>query len=250
MEYSINKLAKLAGISTRTLRYYDEIGLLSSKRISNGYRIYSQDEVDALQQILFFRALGMPLDDVKRIMTAADYDRHSALQDHLAKLLNKREQLDTLITNVQKTIAASKGEIIMSDKEKFEGFKQSLVAENEATYGAEAREKYSDAVIDASNAKMMGLTAAQYEHTQALSRQINESLKSALAQGDPGSASAQAVCALHRTWLEYFWPHYSKEAHWGLAQTYADDPRFKQYYDDIADGCAVFLRDALQIYCA
>jgi len=250
MEYSINQLAKLAGVSTRTLRYYDEIQLLSPKRTSsNGYRVYGQQEVDLLQQILFYRELGMPLDEIKNIISSKDYDAVTSLQSHLAALKEKKQQMERLIANVEKTIAASKGEITMSDKEKFEGFKQQMIEDNEKQYGAEIRETYGDAVVDASNAKMMGLTAEAYEATQALSQQINQSLKAAFEQGDPSSEAAQAVCALHQKWLGHFWNHYSKEAHLSLAQTYVDDPRFKKYYDDIAEGCAVFLRDALQIYC-
>lgn len=80
MEYSINKLAKLAGVSTRTLRYYDEIGLLSPERISsNGYRVYGQKEVDLLQQILFYRELGVSLDEIKNIVWSKDYDGIAAL---------------------------------------------------------------------------------------------------------------------------------------------------------------------------
>ncbi|MEN1760404.1 MerR family transcriptional regulator [Anoxynatronum sibiricum] len=250
MEYSINQLAKLAGVSTRTLRYYDEVQLLSPKRTSsNGYRVYGQQEVDLLQQILFYRELGMPLDEIKNIISSKDYDAVTSLQSHLAALKEKKQQMERLIANVEKTIAASKGEITMSDKEKFEGFKQQMIEDNEKQYGAEIRETYGDAVVDASNAKMMGLTAEAYEATQALSQQINQSLKAAFEQGDPSSEAAQAVCALHQQWLGHFWNHYSKEAHLSLAQTYVDDPRFKKYYDDIAEGCAVFLRDALQIYC-
>ena len=250
IEYSINKLSKLAGVSTRTLRYYDAIGLLSPKRISsNDYRVYGQHEVDLLQQILFFRELGVPLDEIKKITGSKDYNGTSALQEHLSALKAKREQIELLITTVEKTIAASKGEFKMSDKEKFEGFKKKLIAENEKEYGEEIREKFGDAVIDGSNAKMMGLTAAQYEETQELSAEINSLLKTAFEQGDPSSELAQKVCALHKKWLEFFLPHYSKEMHCGLAQSYVDDPRFKKYYDDIAVGCAEFLREAIQIYC-
>jgi len=124
-----------------------------------------------------------------------------------------------------------------------------MLQDNEKHYGAEIRETYGDAVVDASNAKMMGLTPEQYEKTQALSQQINVSLKAAFQLGDPSSEAAQKVCALHKEWLKFYWNHYSKEAHLGLAQTYVEDPRFKKYYDDIAEGCAEFLRDALQIYC-
>ncbi len=250
MEYSINKLAKLAGVSTRTLRYYDEIGLLSPERISsNDYRVYGQKEIDLLQQILFYRELGLSLDEIKNIVWSKDYDGIAALQGHLSALRAKKEQIGLLITNVEKTIAASQGEITMSDKEKFEGFKQKMLDENEKQYGTEIREKFGDAIVDASNAKMMGLTAEQYEKVQNLSCQINDFLKTAFLQGDPSSELAQKVCALHKEWLGYFWDHYSKEAHLGLAQGYVDDPRFRKYYDTVATGCAEFLRDAIKIYC-
>lgn len=250
MEYSINKLAKLAGVSTRTLRYYDEIGLLSPERISsNGYRVYGQKEIDLLQQILFYRELGVSLDEIKNIVWSKDYDGIAALQGHLSALKAKKEQIELLIANVEKTISATKREITMSDKEKFEGFKQKMLEKNEKQYGKEIREKYGNDIVDASNAKMMGLTAEQYKKVQELSCQISDLLKTAFEQGDPSSELAQKVCALHKEWLGYFWNHYSKEAHLGLAQTYVDDPRFRKYYDAIAAGCAEFLRDAIKIYC-
>ena len=231
VEYSINKLAKLAGVTTRTLRYYDELGLLS------------------LQQILFYRELGVQLDEIKNIVWSKSYDGLAALQDHLLALKAKKGQIELLIANVEKTIAASKGEIKMSDKEKFEGFKQKMIEENEQRYGKEIRERFGDAVIDASNAKMMRLTSAQYENMQKLSHRINDSLKAAFEQSDPSSELAQQVCALHKEWLGYYWNHYSKEAHLGLAQAYVADSRFKKYYDDIEEGCAEFLLEALQVYC-
>jgi len=250
MEYSINKLSKLAGVSTRTLRYYDEIGLLSPKRVSNGYRIYSKTEVDLLQQILLFRELGISLEEIKKIVYAKEYDRISALQGHLSELVAKREQIETLIANVEKTIAESRGELTMEDREKFEGFKQNLITENEKTYGSEIREKFSNEVIDASNTKIKNMTSDEYEYIQKLSAQINEFLKEAHAKGDPNSELAQKVCELHREWIGYYWDHYSKEAHLGLAKLYVDDSRFKKYYDDIEEGCAEFLYAALKVYCS
>lgn len=138
---------------------------------------------------------------------------------------------------------------MISDQEKFEELKQGMLVENEAQYGIEIRDKYGDEIVDASNAKLMGLTAQQFERAQELSSQINEKLKSACEQGDPSSPIAQEVCELHKEWLGFFWSHYSKEAHLGLAQMYVDDPRFKAYYDAIDAGCAEFLRDALTIFC-
>jgi DNA-binding transcriptional MerR regulator len=123
MDYTINELSKISGISTRALRYYDQIGLLVPERIiSNGYRIYSVKEVDILQQILFYRELGVSLDEIKKLINAPDYDKEKSLQIHLVSLLNKQKQIAVLINNVRKTIASLKGATVMSDKEKFEGF--------------------------------------------------------------------------------------------------------------------------------
>ena len=137
----------------------------------------------------------------------------------------------------------------MSDKEKFEGFKQKMIDENEKKYGEEIRKKFGDSIIDASNSKMMGLTAEQHEESEKLSEKINCLLKTAFEQGDPAGELAQNVCILHKEWLGYFWNHYSKKAHFGLAQIYVDDPRFREYYDSVAVGCAEFLRDSMKIYC-
>src|SRR4051794_35787253 len=164
MEYTVQKLGSLAGVSTRTLRYYDEIGILKPARInSSGYRIYSQAEVDRLQQILFYRELDVSLESIKDIVTAPSFDGVTALRDHREKLLAKREQLDSLILNVDKTIALTEGRSVMSDKEKFEGFKQKLVEDNEKKYGKEIREEYGDETVNKSNQKVKGMTQEQYE---------------------------------------------------------------------------------------
>ena len=132
MEYTINKLAKLAGVSSRTLRYYDEIGLLKPTRKSTtGYRIYGQREVDLLQQIMFYRELEVPLDEIKAIISASEFNALDSLYSHRESLLYKRNRLDQVISNLDNTIKAMKGELVMSDSEKFEGFLKKMVGENE-----------------------------------------------------------------------------------------------------------------------
>lgn len=250
MEYTINKLAKLAGVSTRTLRYYDELGLLSPARVSsNGYRIYGQKEIDRLQQILFYRELGVSLEEIRNILTSKDFDGLSALEGHLSALLARREQLDLLVANVRKTIMTMKGEITMNDQEKFEGFLQKLVDDNEQQYGEEIREKYGDEQVSRSNAKVLNMSKEQYAELEKLTEDLNETLKAAFEQGDPAGELAQKACRLHKEWLCFYWAEYSKEAHMGVTQMYVDDPRFTAYYDKIAPGCAAFLRDAVAIYC-
>jgi DNA-binding transcriptional MerR regulator len=250
MEYSVNKLSKLSGVSARTLRYYDEIGLLKPARVAqSGYRIYGPQELDVLQQILFYRELRFSLEEIKSLLAAPDFDRTRAFESHLTALHAKRERLDALIRNVTRSVAAMKGEIAMADKEKFEGFKQQLIDENEEKYGAEIREKYGEDAINRSNQKVKGMSKEQYAEVEKLSAEVNETLKAAFEQGDPSGELAQKACELHKRWLCYFWDSYSKEAHKGLAQMYVDDPRFTEYYDKIAPGCAPFLRDAINIFC-
>jgi DNA-binding transcriptional MerR regulator len=249
MEYTVQKLGKLAGVSTRTLRYYDEIGILKPARInSSGYRIYGQSEVDRLQQILFYRELGVGLDSIKDIVTSSAFNRANALKEHHTKLLEKREQLDLLIANVEKTISVAEGRAIMSDKEKFEGFKQKLINENEEKYGREIREKYGDEAIDQSNKKFKNMTKEQYAKFEKLSQEVIDTLNEAYSTGDPSGELAQKAADLHRQWLSYTWCSYSKEAHAGLAQMYVDDERFTKYYDKKQPGTAAFLRDAILIY--
>lgn len=249
MEYTVQKLGRLAGISTRTLRYYDEIGILKPARISSsGYRIYGKEEVDRLQQILFYRELGVSLDSIKNIITSPSFDGVAALREHREKLLEKRKQLDLLIANVDRTISLTEGGIKMSDQEKFEGFKQKMIDDNEKKYGKEIRKKYGNDVIDKSNKMIKGMTEEQYKQWEELGETVIDTLKAAFATGDPAGELAQKAADLHRQWLNYSWDHYTKEAHAGLVQMYVDDERFRLYYDKDQPGTAAFLRDAILIY--
>jgi len=249
MEYTVHQLAKLAGVTGRTLRYYDEIGILKPARISSsGYRIYGKSEVDKLQQILFYKELEVDLDTIKKIVNSPSFDEISALKEHREKLLTKRKQLDALIANVEKTLAAKEGRIDMSDKEKFEGFKQQMIDENERKYGKEIREKYGEEKVEKSYQKIKNMTEEQYEEVKRLGEEVLDTLNEAYLTGDPASELAQKAADLHRQWLCYFWDSYTKEAHAGVAQMYVDDERFAAYYDRKHPGAAKFLRDAIHIY--
>ncbi|MDF2947265.1 MAG: MerR family transcriptional regulator [Bacillales bacterium] len=249
MEYTVQKLGEIAGVSTRTLRYYDEFGILKPARInSSGYRIYGKAEVDTLQQILFYRELGVKLETIKEIVTSPTFDGANALKEHRDKLLEKKQQLDLLIENVDRTIAQKEGRISMSDKDKFNGFKQKLVEDNEAKYGKEIRDKYGDETVIKSNQKVLNMTEEEHAKITKLANDIMETLAEAIKTGDPAGELAQKAADLHRQWLCFYWNEYSKEAHAGLAQMYVDDPRFTAYYDVKQPGTAEFLRDAIFIY--
>jgi len=209
-ELNRKKLAALAGISTRILRYYDEIGILKPARINSSY-----------------------------------FNKIDALREHQDKLLDKKNQLELLLANVKKTIDMMEGGIIMADKEKFEGYKKKIIEDNELKYGKEIKEKYGNGAIDFSNQKIKNMSEEQYAFVQKQSVETNEAIKAAFEKGDTSSELAQKACELHKKWLLNYWDHYSKEAHMKLVQMYVADERFTAYYDKITPGCAVFLRDAM-----
>ncbi len=146
----VKEVAELVGISVRTLHHYDAIGLLKPEQTTeSGYRIYSEKNLETLQQILFFRKLGFPLKKIKDIINSPSFDREEALQVQRNMLLEERARLDNMIATIDKTIHHTKGAIQMSDKEKFAGFDFS-----HNPYEQEARERWGDKVVDESNAKI------------------------------------------------------------------------------------------------
>lgn len=246
MEYSISKLSNLTKISTRTLRYYDEINLLKPARVnSSGYRIYGEEEVNKLQQILFYKELGVSLELINEIINNPDFNKVEALKQHKLKLLQKKNQIDLLLENVDNTLRECEGGEKMSDKEKFKGFKKEIIDKNEKMYGKEIREKYGDKEVEEANRKMMNMSEEEFEETKALEKKIIESLKEALKTGDVRSDLAKETVSLHKKWICMHWNKFSIEAYRGLANMYVYDERFKEYYDKHGEGMAVFLRDAI-----
>jgi len=250
MEYTVTKLAHLSGVSARTLRYYDTVGLLRPSRVTQaGYRIYGKEQVDRLQQVLFYRELGMPLSDIAKLLERPGFDKSAALKTHLEALTAERDRLSVLITTLETTIKHEEAGTLMNDKEKFEGFKREAVAKNEEMYGTEIRRKYGDEAVDDSNAKLMGLTKAEYDAMQQEGEALMTLLDKAVASGaDPAGPEGKKACDLHKKWLMYTWTAYSPEAHKGLGAMYTADERFTAYYDKVRPGCAEFLKTAIDTF--
>ena len=248
MEYSIQELSRMAGISTRTLRYYDETGLLKPARVTQaGYRYYGTPEVDRLQQILYYRERGFQLHTIQKILQDRDFDKLRAMEDHLAALKQRQAETAALIRTVEQTIRHMKGECQMADREKFKALKKSLVQGNEIKFGAEARAKYGDAQVDAANQNMMGLSEEDFARWQALEQQILQELEAAVQAGQSAdSETGKHLAQLHRDWLRFTLPGYTPAQHKGIAALYVADERFRQYYDRRIPGCAQWLSDAVQ----
>ncbi|MGD6794249.1 MerR family transcriptional regulator [Metabacillus indicus] len=234
----VKEVADLTGISVRTLHHYDEIGLLVPDEVTeSGYRIYSSENLETLQQILFFKELGFPLKKINEIISSPTFDRKEALELHRKMLLEKRKRLDQMIGTVEKTIQHTKGEIEMSQKEKFEGFDFS-----HNPYEEEARKLYGDKAVDEANQKAAGMNQDMQERFNDLYRRLADVRHTA-----PDSKEAQEAIGEWYTLLNEF-GSYSLDAFKGLGQLYIDDERFTKNIDKFGEGLAVFMRDAMAVY--
>ncbi|MFB4475362.1 MerR family transcriptional regulator [Virgibacillus sp. SK37] len=238
----VKEVSELAGVSIRTLHHYDEIGLLTPKKINgSGYRIYSEADLERLQQILFFKELGFSLKKIKEIMNSSSYKQEEALEIQRGMLIDKRKRIDKMIQTIDKTIQNKKGEIQMTDKEKFEGFDFS-----HNPYEDEARKKWGDQVVDDSNAKIKQLF--KYER-ESLEKEFNDIYRrlAEIRHESPDSDIAQEKIGL---WYDYLNKigNYSLDAFKGLGQMYVDDERFTKNIDKFGEGLAKFMRDAMAVY--
>lgn len=242
MAMKVKEVAELASISVRTLHHYDEIGLLTPDEVTSaGYRLYSDANLERLQQILFFKELDFSLKEIKNIITDPSFNPEEALNMHRLILLEKRQRLDQMIATIDRTVLHVRGEIKMTAKEQFEGFDFS-----QNPYEQEARERWGDHAVDHANQKLHSKSTTDQK---ALSDQMNEIYKhlASLRHIEPASEEAQAGIKEWFTWLNQM-GSYSPEAFRGLGQMYVDDERFTRNIDQFGDGLAVFMRDAMAVF--
>jgi DNA-binding transcriptional MerR regulator len=240
----VKTVADLVGISVRTLHHYDEIGLLTPDKISeSGYRLYSDDNLETLQQILFFRELGFPLKKIKQIINSPQFDRQEALELQRKMLLDKRRRLEQMITTIDKTIQHMKGEVPMTNQEKFAGFDFS-----HNPYEQEARERWGDEAVNKANAKVKSMSRDE-QQTYAQSFESIYKKLATLRHCPPQSAEVQAAI---KEWYEFLNTnhnnYYPPEVFKGLGQMYVDDERFTKNIDKFGTGLAEFMRDAMAVF--
>ena len=246
----INEVAQISGVSIRTLRYYDEIGLLSpSKDELSKYRIYKEKDIETLQQILFYRELKYSLTEIKEILTDETYDLLKSLTTQKEQLLKKQKRLEQIIYLIEKTIESKKGDFVMTNEEKFSAFKEDLIERNEELYGEELRHKYGEDSILATYGKLKTMTEEQFEAVNQLELQLFDRLKEGLESQPPSNELMLEIAELHKRWLSFYWVKYSENAHVGLAHMYLLDERFKTYYDDrVMPGATKLLVDSIKHY--
>ena len=241
--FTIKQLSKMAGVTPRTLHYYDEIGLLKPSRVGeNGYRYYGEESLLRLQQILFYRELGIPLEEIKKIMGRRDFDVLGALRSHREALQKQVRRLNRLINTVDNTIEHLKGTNAMSDKAYFEGFSE----EEQEKYAAEAEQMYDPETVRESNRKWKTYSPAKKEAILTEGKAIYMDMIAAMPKG-AASKEVQDIIERWRKHMDYFWTPKLDQL-LDLANGYNDDPRFKANFDKLAPQFAEFFREAVRHY--
>lgn len=244
-QLTVKELAEAAGVTVRTLHVYDKLGLLKpSLRTEKNYRYYGRDELLRLQQILFYKELGLPLADIGEILDAPGFDLAEALESHKTVLQQKQADITSMIATIDKTILNLKGQMNMTHEELYAG----LPREQAAQWRKEAHEKWPEQVKH-SEQMLMKMNKAEFDRLQADFKQTNERLAK-LMHEDPASDVVQQEIAQHYQSILKFWgkPEAAAEAYKGLGQLYVADERYCMTDGKPNAALARFLHDAMHHY--
>lgn len=250
MAYTITKLAKLSGVSARTLRFYDEIGLLKPAYSGeNQYRYYEEEQLLMLQQILFFRELGFPLGDIQRIMHADDFDKIASLQTHKSALLASLERSTMLIKTIDKTISHLRGEITMNVEEFFDPIRlRNATIQKEYDAYMVSNGILSQEELDNAWEKLGSWTQAEWDKFKgdgdAFYRKMTDAMKVGL---EPHSAEIQNLVHNHYLLVKPLWP-FNKASYLKLSDAYRNDANFHKFCAIYDEALLNFLVEAMEYY--
>ncbi|AOR23385.1 MerR family transcriptional regulator [Clostridium taeniosporum] len=250
MSYKVKDIANMVGVSVRTLHYYDQIGLLKPDTITiTGYRLYTEKDLEKLQQILFFKELDFSLKQIKNIIENPGFDRMHALNNHKKLLLQKKERLEKIIDTVEKTINSIDGGKEMNKKEMFNGFDISEIENYKSKYAKEVKEKYGNSeVYKESERKTSKYTKEDWNNIMASGNLIFEKL-SKLMDKSKESAEVQDVIEEWRRYITNNFYNCTPEIFRSLGQIYIYDERFTDFINKTKPGLAKFFSEAIKVYC-
>lgn len=240
---TVKQISKIAGITPRTLHYYDEIGLLKPDQIGeNGYRYYEEESLLRLQQILLYKELDMPLENIRRFLEAKDFNVIAALEIHKNELHNRIARLEMILTTVDQTIDHLKGNKSMKDFQIFKGLTQEEEAENERA----AMQRFDPETVKNSYKKWNTYSKDEQQRILDEGNRIYMGMVEAIPDG-PASSAAQTAIERWRQHIEYFWSP-NEEQLAGLTHGYVNDPAFRDSFDRIDPRLAEFFEQAVKVY--
>lgn len=239
--YHIKEAAQLSGVSVKTLHHYDKIGLLVPLKSENGYRSYSQEDLERLQVIPYYKYLGFSLEKIAELLKEEKSDLLPHLTRQLDYLTRERERLDTLISTLQKTIQDQKGEINMTLQEKFTGFSY----QDNQKYHQEAVEKYGQEVMDQALERQKG----HEDEATAAFNQVFRALSQNLQAGLPAKATEnQEQAAKLLQAIRTYGFDCSVDVFGHIGKGYVYNPEFKENIDKFGLGTAQYTSDAIAAY--
>lgn len=237
----INEVSKITGVSIRTLHYYDKIGILVPTKLDNGYRIYSKDDLDKLQKILFYKYLNFKLSDIANILKD-NSNSLIILKEQHKLLLKEKKKIENIIKIVEKTIKDYKGEINMSIEEKFEGFKK----EDMKKYEREAKEKYGTDVIEESKQRQKGKETKVEDEFNNTFKVFANYKKEEL---DITSEVVQKEVEKLYNHINKYGFDCSLEVFSFIGKGYVENPEFKKNINKFGEGVAEYISLAIDYYC-
>jgi DNA-binding transcriptional MerR regulator len=242
--YSIGQVARLAGVTIRTLHHYDEIGLLSpGDRSGAGYRRYGDAEIVRLQQVMFYRELGFSLEEIAALLDDPGTDPVDHLRRQHELLVDRRVRVQAMVEAVEKAMEAAKMGISLTPEERFEVFG----TEDPGQYADEAQERWGDTeAYRQSQRRTKNYTKDDWLTIKAEAADIDRAFIEALTSGRPATGTAAVEAAeRHRQHISRWFYDCSPEFHTGLADMYVADARFTENYERQAEGLAVYVHDAI-----
>ncbi|WP_066370970.1 MerR family transcriptional regulator [Herbidospora mongoliensis] len=242
--FSVGQVAAFAGVTVRTLHHYDEIGLLSpTERTAAGYRRYAEPDLDRLQQVLFYRELGFPLEEITTILDDPGVDAATHLRRQHELLRRRITRLEALVVAVEVAMEAARMGIALTPQERYEVFGEFRPED----HAEEAEQRWGGTPAwEESRRRTSSYGKADWEGIKAEAGELVEAWASLFARGVPAeSAEATAVAERHRGHISRWFYECTYEIHAGLGEMYVADERFARNYEGVAEGLAVYIRDAI-----
>lgn len=238
---TVGIIAELTGVSVRTLHHYDHIGLVvPSVRTAAGYRGYTDTDVERLHLVLVYRAVGLPLDEIRTLLDDSDVDVSAHLRRQHRLLLEQADRLANTIKAVEELMTAHDKGIQLTAQEQVEIFGTDAFG---GEYAKEAEQRWGD--TDAwkqSQERVAQMTKQDWIDVKAEGDALLAALAQAKRDGvQPGTPAAEELVARHRAQIERFYD-FGGDMHRNLVEMYVADERFTTYYDDVEPGLATFVR--------
>ncbi|MCI4167617.1 MerR family transcriptional regulator [Bacillus spizizenii] len=249
MKYQVKQVADIAGVSIRTLHHYDDIQLLKPSALTDaGYRLYSDADLERLQQILFFREIGFRLDDIKEMLDHPNFDRKAALQSQKDMLMKKKQRMEEMIQTVDRTLQSIKGGEHMDKRDLFAGLSMKDIEEHQQTYADEVRKLYGREIAEETEKRTSAYSADDWRAIMAEFDSIYRQIAARMIHG-PDDAEVQSAVGAFRDHISQYHYECTLDIFRGLGEVYITDERFTNAINQYGEGLAAFLREAIIIYC-